>query len=84
MWVKDLVRGEFNPQAIIGTFVAPDGNYQTCGSPIKQNANSETTIKNEAVKKLEEKKQELESQGRKLLEDATKLLPGGKKLLFGQ
>ncbi len=82
--IKDLVRGEFNPQAIIGTFVAPDGNYKTCGSPIKQNANSETTIKNEAVKKLSEKKQQLESQGRKLLEDATKLFPGGKKLLFGQ
>ncbi len=77
--IKDLVRGEFNPQAIIGTFVAPDGNYQTCGSPIQQNANSETTIQNETVPKLEEKKQELEAQGRKLLEEAIKLLPGGKK-----
>ena len=77
--IKDLVRGEFNPQAIIGTFVDPDGNYKTCGSPIKQNTNSETTIKNETVPKWSEKKQELESQGRKLLEDAIKLLPGGQK-----
>ena len=77
--IKDLVKGEFNPQAIIGTFVYPDGNYKTCGSPIKQNANSETTIKNETVPKWSEKKQELESQGRKLLEDAIKLWPGGQK-----
>ncbi|MEM9507811.1 MAG: AsmA family protein [Cyanobacteria bacterium P01_E01_bin.35] len=76
--ISDLVRGELNPQAIIGTFVDPDGNYQTCGSPNKQNANNETTIKNESVPKLSEKKQELESQGRKLLEDAIKLLPGWK------
>ena len=76
--IKDLLRGEFNPQTIIGRFVAPDSNYQTCGSPIKQNAHSETTIQNETAPKLSEKKQELESQGRKLLEDAIKLLPGRK------
>ncbi|MEM7590269.1 MAG: AsmA family protein [Cyanobacteria bacterium P01_A01_bin.83] len=77
--ISDLLRGELNPQTIIGRFVDADGNYQTCSSPTKQNVNSETTIKNKTIPKLFENQQELESQGRKLLEDAIKLLPGWKK-----
>ncbi|MEL6441591.1 MAG: AsmA family protein [Cyanobacteria bacterium J06621_8] len=75
----DLIQGKFNPQKLIAEFVPDAGNHQTCGAPVKQNVDTPTTVKQETLPKLVEKKQDLESQGRKLLEDAIKLFPGRKK-----